>query len=84
MKKTELLELLNKVDNDFEIDFRYNKLLREDEINPSYPLPYQQTSLGFETWDIGYSSKKLILFLKEDWLNSVFFIYTWNYSHYKL
>ena len=65
MKKKELLKMLERIDDDFEIKFNYRKELKEEELDITYPMPYEYKNLSYNGYDIGYSSKVLSICLDD-------------------
>lgn len=59
MKKKELLKILEKVDDDFEIELFHSRMLSPEELEGmSYPFPMVWDKYRIdETFDIGYSDK---------------------------
>ena len=58
MKVKKLKELLEKVDDDFDINLIIYKKIPEQKLkNIPYPYPYNQEKVEIEFDDIGYTSK---------------------------
>ena len=65
MKAKELKALLEKVDDDFDINIIIYKKIPESELKDTiYPYPFMEEEINLEFCDIGYSSK-LIKFTAE-------------------
>ena len=61
MNKKQLLEILKRVDDDFELKFTYNRELTKDELKSmKYRFPYELIPVNIEFSDIGYSSKQVL------------------------
>ena len=67
MKKSELLSILERVDDDFEIELFHSRMLSNEELEGlSYPFPMVWDKYAIdETRDIGYSEKIISLEIVE-------------------
>lgn len=66
MTKKQLMEILDRIDDDFEINIKLEREIPEEELaNMLYPYPIETTDLIYNSYDIGYSGKKILIYFFE-------------------